>query len=363
MGSGLATFSRYPIEQVFFKRFSLNGEPHRIFHGDWFSGKGVGACRIRLPDGGPTLDFYNTHLHAEYDCHTNFYMVHRMCQLQELVQFVELSSRSENLVMVVGDLNTIPGSFPYELLFKSHALSQVSPLVDSWQAVNNTKLTGRIMKRAKSEGPIDAVEVAGYTFNLPQNSFHTDGPIEKLDYVLVAKRHGLEVLDAGVLVDDKVLGSDVSLSDHSLVWTKIMYDPTISDSDHPALDNVSVQEKVSVAREAVKVIQAEIRRVNEAIHFCHVLAGALFALFLGLFASVLVTFIIEVLSTGVLFGLFCLQPILLTAGVLVLFLARVALQEQIASLVAFKREWNLFILSHDQLEKSRSDKISRVDVE
>ncbi len=337
MGSGLATFSRFPIKQTFFKRFSLNGEPHRIFHGDWFSGKGVGASRIQLPSGR-ILDFYNTHLHAEYDCHTNFYMVHRMCQLQELVQFVELSSRTDNLVVVVGDLNTIPDSFPYELLFSKHALSTYSPLVDTWQLANGTKIGGRIMKGSESE-------TTGFTYNLPSNTYHHDGPIEKLDYIMVAPRHGLQCTKAGVLADDCVFDASVSLSDHCMVWAHLRI--TADPSNIPT-DEISVDDKLEVAGSAVKIIEGEIARVKFAIQNCHVLAGSLFLAVLALFIVVLITFVSNALSIGVLFALFCLQPLILTSAVLALFMARVWLQEQIASLIAFKREWNLYTVSHQQ---------------
>jgi len=319
MGSGLATFSRFPIVQAFFKRFTLNGEPHRIFHGDWFSGKGVGACRILIPstsdsdESAMTLDFYNTHLHAEYDCHTDFYMVHRLCQLQELVQFVELSSREDCLVAIVGDLNTIPDSFPYELLFAKGALSSHAKLVDTWQACNTSAPSGRIFAKGKTTAP-EAIEAVGYTFNLPRNSYHTDGPIEKLDYVLVAERQGLRVIHAGVLAEDRVLGSDVSLSDHSLVQATLHYDSNSKTSTLSA--TVSTAEKIKAAKEAIEVIRGEIQRVKSSIHFFHVLLASLTAACILLFLACLLTFILEVISTGVMFAMFCLQPILLTGAVL-----------------------------------------------
>lgn len=362
MGSGLATFSRYPIEQAFFRRYSLNGEPHRIFHGDWFSGKGVGACRIRLPIENQAnepciIDFYNTHLHAEYDVHTNFYMVHRMCQLQELVQFVELSSRSDNLVVVVGDLNTIPDSIPYDLLFKKHALSNHALLFDTWQQAKGAKVSGRIFKVSDDENS-SAIETIGCTFNLPKNSYHTNGPVEKLDYVMTAKRNGLKCIDSGVLVNDKVLGSEVSLSDHSLVWATLSFQPGSMQTDE--ITPTSPEDKISAARQAIQIMRAEINRVKSSIRSCHILCAVLFGIFLSLFTVVLVTFITQSISVGVLFGLFCIQPVILTAAVLVLFMARVWLQEQLAALIAFKREWNLLILSLEQAKNTQIDGIANL---
>lgn len=353
MGSGLVTFSRFPILQVFFKRYTLNGEPHRIFHGDYFTGKGVGACRILLPSGAH-LDLYNTHLHAEYDCHTNFYMVHRMCQLQELVQFVELSSRAESLVIVVGDLNTIPESFPYQVLVAKQALSEVSPLVDAWQLLNRT-LGGRIV-RAKDW---DGEDLGGFTYNLPENSYYNEeAPIEKLDYVLVGARPGVAVLDAGVLAKDKVLGSAVSLSDHCLVHATVRFDP----AGGPAVPSKAtpMAEKLAIARDAVDMMREEILRVKDLIRFCHALAFALLAVFLATLTTTIVLFVTDTLSVGVLFGLFCLQPLVLAGFVLALAMARLWMQEQIAALIAFKREWCLFILANEAPSRD-TDGIDRVD--
>lgn len=348
MGSGLATFSKYPIQQTFFKRYILNGEPHQVFHGDWFSGKGIGACRINLPNDR-ILDFYNTHLHAEYDVHTNFYMVHRMCQLQELVQFVELTSRPNHAIVVVGDLNTIPESTPYELFFRKHSLSNHAPLFDTWQSAKGRRITGRIV-RAKDEAP-EAVESAGYTYNLPRNTYHTESyPTEKLDYVMIGGSRPVTCLDAGVLVDDRVLGSSKSLSDHCLVWAKL----SIGDlNNSPVTENVDVvpiKEKLEAASQAVGIIRNEIYRVKGMIRFCHFLAAGLGGLFLAIFLAVLITFTTGVLPKGVLFGLFCVQPLILIMAVLSLFMARVWLQEQIAALIAFKREWNHFILANEPVK-------------
>lgn len=67
IGSGLAVFSRHPIIEVSCRRFSVNGKPQRIFHGDYLGGKAIGLCRIRHPAG--TVDFYNTHV--GFFCHLN----------------------------------------------------------------------------------------------------------------------------------------------------------------------------------------------------------------------------------------------------------------------------------------------------
>ena len=46
IGSGTCILSKAPIRDAVFHEFSLNGYPHKIFHGDWFAGKGIGVCNI-----------------------------------------------------------------------------------------------------------------------------------------------------------------------------------------------------------------------------------------------------------------------------------------------------------------------------
>lgn len=45
-GSGLCILSKYPIISALFHSWAVNGYAHRIQHGDWFGGKGVGLCRL-----------------------------------------------------------------------------------------------------------------------------------------------------------------------------------------------------------------------------------------------------------------------------------------------------------------------------
>lgn len=61
VGSGLAIFSKFPIEEAWWKGFTLTGKAHRIFDGDWYAGKGIGAVRIKHPVIG-VMDIFNTHV-------------------------------------------------------------------------------------------------------------------------------------------------------------------------------------------------------------------------------------------------------------------------------------------------------------
>lgn len=61
-GSGLCILSKHPIISAFFHSWSVNGYVHRIQHGDWFGGKGVGLCKIKI----------NDHLVNVYTAHVSF---------------------------------------------------------------------------------------------------------------------------------------------------------------------------------------------------------------------------------------------------------------------------------------------------
>lgn len=50
LGSGVCILSRFPIQDVMFHKWPLNGYVHKIHHGDWFGGKGVGLCRLKIHD-------------------------------------------------------------------------------------------------------------------------------------------------------------------------------------------------------------------------------------------------------------------------------------------------------------------------
>jgi sphingomyelin phosphodiesterase 2 len=60
IGSGCCIFSKHLITEVFQSRYSLNGFPYKIQHGDWFGGKSVGLARIQFFD--MNISIYVTHV-------------------------------------------------------------------------------------------------------------------------------------------------------------------------------------------------------------------------------------------------------------------------------------------------------------
>ncbi|KAG8321041.1 Sphingomyelin phosphodiesterase 2, neutral membrane (Neutral sphingomyelinase) [Homalodisca vitripennis] len=112
-GSGLSILSRYPFESFIFHQWSVNGYIHKIFHGDWFGGKGVGLCRVTVQ--GLNINIYTTHLHAQYN-DDDEYLAHRVVQAFDTAQFVDLTSGAAHLSILAGDLNTQPGELCHRLV-------------------------------------------------------------------------------------------------------------------------------------------------------------------------------------------------------------------------------------------------------
>ncbi|GJQ65296.1 hypothetical protein Trydic_g7416 [Trypoxylus dichotomus] len=113
-GSGVCVLSKYQIQEAFFHRWPVNGYIHKIQHGDWFGGKGVGLCCLKVKEF--KINIYSAHLHAEYNRNCDEYQAHRVLQAYDTAQFIQLTSGSCNLVVLAGDLNTEPEDLAYRIL-------------------------------------------------------------------------------------------------------------------------------------------------------------------------------------------------------------------------------------------------------
>lgn len=60
VGSGVCILSRYCLQDVFFHQWAVNGYVHKLQHGDWFGGKGVGLCRLKI--NGFNVNVYSAHV-------------------------------------------------------------------------------------------------------------------------------------------------------------------------------------------------------------------------------------------------------------------------------------------------------------
>lgn len=135
MGTGLLVLSRYPITDAMYRRYSVNGFPHKLHHCDFYSAKGLGLVRLALP-GALGVDVFLTHVHAHYGnagpppsgsvaaCGTQVrwdsgskdplagdeYAGHRAAQAFEAAKFIGAARNPANMCVLAGDLNMLASS-------------------------------------------------------------------------------------------------------------------------------------------------------------------------------------------------------------------------------------------------------------
>jgi sphingomyelin phosphodiesterase 2 len=141
-------FSKYPIVDVNYYRFSVNGKPYKIHHGDWCTGGLVGLAQIKYNDYN--IHAYVTHvirihsaimlflhrlpcgiiLHhvklvANYALNeqTDEYLAHRLCQAFELSRFINVTSSSADFVLLMADLNLTPNETGFAVLKQNSNLN------------------------------------------------------------------------------------------------------------------------------------------------------------------------------------------------------------------------------------------------
>lgn len=62
-GSGLCILSKYPITDVYFHQWPINGYAHKVHQGDWFAGKGLAFSRVKMND--LVIHLYNAHVNIK----------------------------------------------------------------------------------------------------------------------------------------------------------------------------------------------------------------------------------------------------------------------------------------------------------
>lgn len=198
VGSGLATFSKYPIEAVQFRRYSVGGRPEDIFKGDWFAAKGIAISRVLLPDG-QTLALMNTHMAASYnrtvdgyDC----YETHRLIQAYEFGRTMQEQSRLHDAVIGMGDFNLQPSSLAYRAF-----LMDKSGLISDFDTENHVRSA---FEEVHGEEPP--------SFNGFGNTFRKDWEAtQAIDHIL---HIGLMPIEAKMALTERLSHYDISLSDH-----------------------------------------------------------------------------------------------------------------------------------------------------
>ncbi|XP_052865505.1 putative neutral sphingomyelinase isoform X1 [Anopheles cruzii] len=202
VGSGLAILSRYPIVSAFFHSWSVNGYFHRIQHGDWFGGKGVGLAKISVND--QLVHVYVAHLHAEYNRQCDDYMAHRVIQAYDTAQFIESTRGHSVLQVLAGDLNTEPGDLAYRVLLTS------SNLKDSYdpKLAGSTAGTNECESNSYSDGSATKKNPNG----------------KRIDYVMyrIGEHYEGRLLEHRLPLPKRVPGQSCSYSDHEAVYAKLI---------------------------------------------------------------------------------------------------------------------------------------------
>uniref|UniRef100_A0A336KTK6 sphingomyelin phosphodiesterase n=1 Tax=Culicoides sonorensis TaxID=179676 RepID=A0A336KTK6_CULSO len=241
VGSGLCVFSKFPIEKVFYHSWRLNGYVHRIQHGDWFGGKGVGLAKIRVHDH--CVNFYTAHLHAEYNRACDDYMTHRIIQAFDTAQFIESTRSDCTLQILAGDLNTEPKDLAQRILMTT------SRMQDAYHLAENVTEFG--------------------TNECAKNSYTDKAVLEKcpegkrIDYIFVrpGPHYKLEVAEYAQPLPEKVPGHDFSYSDHEAVSASIKIVHTHSVRDEKEL----IEDEKSITEDNKIALSESIRQCDESL--------------------------------------------------------------------------------------------------
>ncbi|XP_064100174.1 putative neutral sphingomyelinase isoform X1 [Macrobrachium nipponense] len=251
-GSGLCTFSKTQITDVRYRRFSLNGFPHKILHGDWWGGKGVALCRtvrhgipfclanthlhgkypssnwsflshcLRPGSRDERRPILNNQLHACYDADKDEYVHHRAVQAFETPQFIRSNRRDEDVLIFAGDFNVTSTDFAYGLI------KCYGNLVDTY-----------------TESPVKPHGSNGETCETPSNSYTAvktlvENPSgNRIDYIFyqTAPGHKVKTKLCDQPWPQRVPAQEFSFSDHEAVRATLTITPVKDgDTDEVPLD-------------------------------------------------------------------------------------------------------------------------------
>lgn len=185
-GPGLLVLSKWPIESASLFRYPLNGRPSAFFRGDWYVGKSAASVVIRpiihksassSLEARP-IELLSTHMHAPYGPGDASYTCHRTAQAWELARLARRASQLGHAVVVLGDLNSIPGSLTHRLF------QYTAGLRDSWIDIHGEFEGGPEAMGQLS--PEDQIVLAGTTCDSQLNTWRATRErheAKRLDYI------------------------------------------------------------------------------------------------------------------------------------------------------------------------------------
>ena len=260
IGTGTAIFTKVKINDCTFHEFALNGYPHKLLHGDWFGGKGLGICQIDYL--GFNIHLFTSHYHANYTPLNDVYLSHRIVHSVESAQWIKLSSSSADLTIYAGDLNTEPEEVPYQIV------RYVTPLSDAWVEANG------------AEG--------GETSETPSNSYTARSALracpagKRIDYILYSPGPNIQAdtLACVLPLRDRIPGKNISFSDHEAVAAKLRISrktesPAVTSRDFIRMQSVrDLSEKLECVDQAQDILRASLRNAGHRRNF-YLLGSAL----------------------------------------------------------------------------------------
>lgn len=201
IGTGTCIFAKVKLSDVTFHEFSLNGYPHKLAHGDWFGGKGLGVCQLDFQ--GYNIHIFTSHYHANYNYSKDEYLTHRVVHSVESALWIKLSSSSADLTIYAGDFNTEPKDIPYQIV------KYVTPLSDAWLEANGPE--------------------GGETSETPQNYYTLSSALraspkgKRIDFIMYMAGPNIkaETLSCSLPLPHRIPGKQMSYSDHEGVAAKI----------------------------------------------------------------------------------------------------------------------------------------------
>ncbi|ORZ06007.1 Endonuclease/exonuclease/phosphatase [Absidia repens] len=222
LGSGLAIFSKFPIIQTSYFRYSLAGRPLKVFHGDYYVGKGCATVCLEHPIAG-LIQVFTTHLHAGYG-NSDEYQGHRITESWELANLLRSAAAQGRQIIVTGDFNSVPTSYNYRILME-HAF-----MTDSWLEVHSGDDDGnwesRNQQRLHDDDPDSFIQQFGITCNSSSNTWskHFRGLSQetmqqrrtgdRLDYIFYRRTSELRCTESFVVMTERIPGTNMSYSDH-----------------------------------------------------------------------------------------------------------------------------------------------------
>ena len=245
-GSGLLVLSRAPFEDARFDAFVVRGFPHRVWHGDYYSGKGFCLLSFGGPDAAFTL--IDTHLHAQYgDNAHDDEQPHRVAQL---VQVAAAITQLGDPVLAAGDFNMEEGHPEYAVF------TGLSGMRDAAAELDRRQPTTLGANRYRNERPP-----------------HDD---ERIDYVFTRDGDGrrLRVRSIERIFDEPPAGGPAAYSDHAgLVAELELESDAASRAPAPEAAAAEIAARVLAAGRTA----AETRRGEQRLASAGALAGAALA--------------------------------------------------------------------------------------